>query len=132
MLSAIVTGIRPVAFPFKRFIPGDLSGIKFLLAQIVEVLRSLYLAYVELRGKFERLQGDYGRVRESNIRLSDRLQEVKLENKAMRQVSADYERVKRAFGPEQVDRILEAAYQQEHAEKERKRAAKSKIRIDAR
>ena len=85
-----------------------------------------------LRGKFERLQGDYGRVRESNIRLSDRLQEVKLENKAMRQVSADYERVKRAFGPEQVDRILEAAYQQEHAEKERKRAAKSKIRIDAR
>ena len=54
------------------------------------------------------------------------------ENKAMRQVSADYERVKRAFGPEQVDRILEAAYQQEHAEKERKRAAKSKIRIDAR
>ena len=90
------------------------------------------LDYVELRGKFERLQGDYGRVRESNIRLSDRLQEVKLENKAMRQVSADYERVKRAFGPEQVDRILEAAYQQEHAEKERKRAAKSKIRIDAR
>ena len=41
-----------------------------------------------------------------------------MENKAMRQVSADYERVKRAFGPEQVDRILEAAYQQEHAEKE--------------
>ena len=105
---------------------------KPLLAQIVKVLRSLYLAYVELRGKFERLQGDYGRVRESNIRLSDRLQEVKLENKAMRQVSADYERVKRAFGPEQVDRILEAAYQQEHAERERKRAAKSKIRIDAR
>ena len=55
---------------------------KPLLAQIVKVLRSLYLAYVELRGKFERLQGDYGRVRESNARLSGRLQEVKLENKA--------------------------------------------------
>ena len=40
-----------------------------------------------------------------------------MENKAMRQVSADYERVKRAFGPEQVDRILEAAYQQEHCRK---------------
>ena len=37
-----------------------------------------------------------------NICLSDHLQEVKLENKALRQVSADYERVKRAFGPEQV------------------------------
>ena len=55
---------------------------KPLLAQIVKVLRSLYLAYVELRGKFERLQGDYGRVRESNTRLSDRLQEVKLEKSA--------------------------------------------------
>ena len=105
---------------------------KPLLAKIVKVLRSLFRKYIDLKGKFDRLQGDYGRVRESNIRLSDRLQEVKLENKAMRQVSADYERVKRAFGPEQVDRILEAAYQQEHAEKERKRAAKSKIRIDAR
>ena len=105
---------------------------KPLLAQIVKVLRSLYLAYVELRGKFERLQGDYGRVRESNIRLSDRLQEVKLENKAMRQVSADYERVKRAFGPEQVDRILEAAYQQEQVEKEQKWGARSKIRVGAR
>ena len=95
-------------------------------------IRDRYLAYVELRGKFERLQGDYGRVRESNIRLSDRLQEVKLENKAMRQVSADYERVKRAFGPEQVDRILEAAYQQEQVEKEQKWGARSKIRVGAR
>ena len=86
----------------------------------------------EMLGYRDKNGNPYGRVRESNIRLSDRLQEVKLENKAMRQVSADYERVKRAFGPEQVDRILEAAYQQEHAEKERKRAAKSKIRIDAR
>ena len=71
-------------------------------------------------------------MRESNIRLSDRLQEVKLENKAMRQVSADYERVRRAIGPEQADRILEAAYQQEQAEKERKRDARQKARLGAR
>ena len=90
---------------------------KPLLAQIVKVLRSLYLAYVELRGKFERLQGDYGRVRESNIRLSDRLQEVKLENKAMRQVSADYERVKRAFGPKKRGQNIKGAHQQEEISK---------------
>ena len=125
MLSAIVTGIRPVAFPFKRFIPGDLSGIKFLLAQIVEVLRSLYLAYVELRGKFECLQGDCGRVQESNARLSDRLQEVKLENKALRQVSADYERVKKVFGPEQVEVAVQAVKQRKPAEKVRKRSQRS-------
>lgn len=98
---------------------------KPLLAQIVKVLRSLYLAYVELRGKFERLQGDYGRVRESNTRLSDRLQEVKLENKALRQVSADYERVKRAFGPEQVEVAVQADKQREQAEKGRKRPRRS-------
>ena len=98
---------------------------KPLLAQIVKVLRSLYLAYVELRGKFERLQGDYGRVRESNARLSDRLQEVNLENKALRQVSADYERVKRAFGPEQVEVAVQADKQREQAEKGRKRPRRS-------
>ena len=98
---------------------------KPLLAQSVKVLRSLYLAYVELRGKFERLQGDYGRVRESNARLSDRLQEVKLENKALRQVSADYERVKRVFGPEQVEVAVQADKQREQAEKGRKRPRRS-------
>ena len=98
---------------------------KPLLAQIVKVLRSLYLAYVELRGKFERLQGDYGRVRESNARLSDRLQEVKLENRALRQVSADYERVKRVFGPEQVEVAVQADKQREQAEKGRKRPRRS-------
>ena len=98
---------------------------KPLLAQIVKVLRSLYLAYVELRGKFERLQGDYGRVRESNARLSDRLQELKLENKALRQVSADYERVKRVLGPEQVEVAVQADKQREQAEKGRKRPRRS-------
>ena len=94
---------------------------KPLLAQIVKVLRSLYLAYVELRGKFERLQGDYGRVRESNARLSDRLQEVKLENKALRQVSADYQRVKRVFGPEQVEMAVQEEKQREQVERGHKR-----------
>ena len=98
---------------------------KPLLAQIVKVLRFLYLAYVELRGKFERLQGDYGRVRESNARLSDRLQEVKLENKALRQVSTDYERVKRVFGPEQVAAAVQADKQREQAVKGRKRPRRS-------
>ena len=82
-------------------------------------------AHVELRGKFDRLQGDYDRVREGNARLSDRLQEVKLENKALRQVSADYERVKRVFGPEQVEVAVQADKQREQAEKGRKRPRRS-------
>ncbi len=44
----------------------------------------------------------------------------------------DYERLKRVIGPEQTDRILEAARQQEQAEKDRKRAARRKADLDAR
>ena len=71
--------------------------------------------------KFDRLQGDYDRVREGNARLSDRLMEVKMENKKLRQISADYTRVKRVFGPEQVEAAVEADRQREQAEKGRKR-----------
>ena len=98
---------------------------KPLLAKIVKVLRSLYRAYIDLKGKFDRLQGDYDRVREGNARLSDRLMEVKLENKKLRQISADYTRVKRVFGPEQVEAAVEANKQREQAEKGRKRPRRS-------
>ena len=94
---------------------------KPLLAKIVKVLRSLFRKYIDLKGKFDRLQGDYDRVREGNARLSDRLMEVKMENKKLRQISADYTRVKRVFGPEQVEAAVEADRQREQAEKGRKR-----------
>ena len=54
--------------------------------------------------------------------LSDRLQEVKLENKALRGTVADFERVKRVFGPEEVERAVEDAKRREAAEKEQKKA----------
>ncbi|MBC5749066.1 plasmid recombination protein [Dysosmobacter sp. NSJ-60] len=98
---------------------------KPLLAKIVQVLRSLYRAYIELKGKFDRLQGDYDWVREGNAHLSDRLMEVKIENKKLRQISADYTRVKRVFGPEQVAAAVEADKQREQAEKGRKRPRRS-------
>ena len=113
--------------------PGPLESAKSyrekkakpLLAKIVKVLRSLYRAYIDLKGKFDRLQGDYDRVREGNARLSDRLMEVKMENKKLRQISADYTRVKRVFGPEQVQAAVEADKQREQAEKGRKRPRRS-------
>ena len=98
---------------------------KPLLAKIVKVLRSLFRKYIDLKGKFDRLQGDYDRVREGNARLSDRLMEVKMENKKLRQISADYTRVKRVFGPEQVAAAVEADKQREQAEKGHKRPRRS-------
>ena len=105
---------------------------KPLWEKIVKVLRSVYRAYFDLKSKFERLQSAYDREVSKNGSLSARIYEVCAERDGLKGQVRDYERVRRAIGPEQADRILEAAYQQEHAEKERKRAAKSKIRIDAR
>ncbi len=74
----------------------------------------------------ERLLRGYGRAREGNERLSDRLQEAKLENKALRGTAADFERVKRAFGLEEVERAVEEAKRREAQEREQKKA-KGKI-----
>ena len=70
----------------------------------------------------ERLLRDYGRAREGNERSSDRLQEVKMENKALRGTVADFERVKRAFGPEEVERAVEDAKRREAQEREQRKA----------
>ena len=94
---------------------------KPLLAKIVKVLRSLYLAYMELREKFNRLQGNYDRVCGENTSLRNKVTELWLENKKLRQISADYTRIKRVFGPEQVEAAVEADRQREQAEKGRKR-----------
>ena len=100
--------------------------------KIVKVLRSVYRAYYDLKSKFERLQADYGREVSKNSTLSERIYEVCAERDSLKGKVRDYERVRRAIGPEQADRILEAAYQQEQAEKERKRAARQKARLGAR
>lgn len=88
----------------RAFLPREKA--KPLLAKIVKVLRALYLAYVELKGKFERLQADYGQVQKANSRLSERLQEVKLENKSLRRTSADYAQLKQILGAEQIEATL--------------------------
>lgn len=54
---------------------------------------------MDLKGELERLQGDYGRVRENNARLSARLQRV--------------------------ENVVEASRQQEQADKTRKRPCRT-------
>ena len=105
---------------------------KPLWEKIVKVLRSVYRAYFDLKSKFERLQSAYDREVSKNGSLSARIYEVCAERDGLKGQVRDYERVRRAIGPEQADRILEAAYQQEQAEKERKRAARQKTRVGAR
>ena len=120
--------------------PGPLESAKSyrekkakpLWEKIVKVLRSVYRAYFDLKSKFERLQSAYDREVSKNGSLSARIYEVCAERDGLKGQVRDYERVRRAIGPEQADRILEAAYQQEQVEKERKWGARSKMRAGAR
>lgn len=99
---------------------------KPLLAGIVKVLRSVYHAYLDLVSKFERLQSSYAREVSKNNTLSDRLKEVISENRSLRNVAENYERVSRAYGLERVAATMEAVKRQEQAEKEQKRVVKQR------
>jgi len=99
---------------------------KPLLAKIVKVLRSVYNAYLDLSSKFERLQSSYNREVNKNNTLFDRLEGVLSENRVLRNVAENYERVSRAYGPEQVASTVEAVKRQEQAERERKRVVRQR------
>ena len=120
--------------------PGPLESAKSyrekktkpLWEKIVKVLRSVYRAYFDLKSRFERLQSAYDREVGKNSSLLARIYEVCAERDSLKGQVRDYERVRRAIGPEQAERILEAAHQQEQAEKERRRGARQKARAGAR
>ncbi|MPM76013.1 hypothetical protein SDC9_123008 [bioreactor metagenome] len=92
----------------------------------MKVLRSVYHAYLELVSKFERLQSSYEREINKNNTLSDRIKDLASENRLLRNVAENYERVSRAYGPERVAATVEAVKQQEQAEKEQKRVARQR------
>ena len=110
--------------------PGPLESAKSyrekkakpLLAKIVKVLRSLYRAYLDLKSDLAHLQGQYNRAVNRCNSFSARLDDVLDENKTLRGTVADFERVKRAFGPKEVERAVEDAKRLEAQEQEQKKA----------
>ena len=100
--------------------------VKPLLAGIVKVLRSVYHAYLDLVSKFERLESSYNREVSKNNTLSGRLEDVLSENRVLRNVAENYERVSRAYGPERLAATVEAVKRQEQAEKEQKRVVRQR------
>ena len=145
-LAPLLKGMEKLAADFsddpERTLPeaGPLESAKSyrekkakpLWEKIVKVLRSVYRAYFDLKSKFEQLQWAYDREVSKSSSLSARIYEVCAERDGLKGQVRDYERVRRAIGPEQVDRILETAYQQEQAEMERKRATRQKVRAGTR
>lgn len=105
---------------------------KPLVKKIVQVMRSVYSAYLDISNKFTKLQAAYNRERSGNERLTNRLEEVLEENRELRIVAADFGRIKAVVGSEQVNAVIDRAKQQEQIEAERKRAARRKHNREAR
>lgn len=105
---------------------------KPLVKKIVQVMRSVYSAYLDISNRFTKLQAAYNRERSGNERLTNRLEEVLEENRELRIVAADFGRIKAVVGSEQVNAVIDRAKQQEQIEAEQKRAARRKHNREAR
>lgn len=103
-----------------------------VVAEITKVLRFLYSAYMDLTRRFGRLESEYNRVSERKDRISERLENVLEENRELRSIGADFERVKKAFGADRVSMVLDIAKREEKAAEERRRVARWKHNRDAR
>ena len=105
---------------------------KPLVEKMVKVLRSVYSAFLEISRKYERLEEAYDREKAGKKRLNERLQEVLDENRELREITTDMERVKAAFGSHQVETAISRVRQQEQIEKEQKQALRRKHNREAR
>ena len=97
-----------------------------LVEKMVKVLRSVYFAFLDISRKYERLEEAYDREKAGKKRLNERLQEVLDENRELREITTDMERVKAAFGSHQVETAISRIRQQEQIEKEQKQALRRK------
>ena len=105
---------------------------KPLVMKMVQVMRSIYSAYLDISNKFTKLQAAYNSERSGNERLTNRLEEVLEENRELRIVAADFGRIKAVVGSEQVNDVINRVKQQEQMEAEQKRAARRKHNREAR
>jgi hypothetical protein len=88
-----------------------------------------------MRQKYLDLQRSYDRVARDRDYFSDRLEAAEKENGTLKAAAKDLDRVKRAFGPEQVEAAIAAEQDREAAEaaaKKEARAARFRSRRDAR
>lgn len=105
---------------------------KPLVVKMVQVMHSIYSAYLDISNKFTKLQAAYNRERSGNDRLTNRLEEVLDENRELRIVAADFGRIKAVVGSEKVNAVINRANQQEQIEAEQKRAIRRKYNREAR
>ena len=105
---------------------------KPLIKKIVMVLRSVYRAYIDLSGRFNDMQRSYEMAWSKVNSLTDRVEELRNENRALKERLEDFNRVEQALGWDMIENIVQKEKMIEQAEQEQKRAKRRKIDRGAR
>lgn len=105
---------------------------KPLIKKIVTVLRSVYRAYLDLSRRFTDMQRSYERAWSKVNSLTERVEELWNENRALKERLGDFNRVERVLGRDTVETIVQKEKMIERAEKEQKRAKRRKMDRGAR
>ena len=100
---------------------------KPLIKKIVTVLRSVYRAYLDLSRRFSDMQKSYERAWSKVNSLTDRVEELWNENRALKERLGDFNRVEQALGRDMIGSIVQREKMLEQAEKEQKRAKRRKM-----
>ncbi len=95
---------------------------KPFFSRIVSLFRSVYRSYIELKGKYDRLLQSYNRECYKTSQMGDRIDSLSEENKRLRGIAAEFDRVKKILGQDK----LAAAMEEAKLEKARKQAEKKK------
>ena len=99
---------------------------KPLIKKIVTVLRSVYRAYLDLSRRFSDMQRSYERAWSKVNSLTDRVEELWNENRALKERLGDFGRIERALGRDTVETIV----QKEKRLEDIQRMQKKKRKID--
>ena len=100
---------------------------KPLIKKIVTVLRSIYRAYLDLARRFSDMQRSYDRAWSKVNSLTDRVEELWNENRALKERLGDFNRVERVLGRDTVKSIVQKEKSLEEVQRMQKQRQKRKI-----
>ena len=100
---------------------------KPLIKKLVTVLRSVYRAYLDLARRFSDMQRSYERAWSKVNSLTDRVEELWNENRALKERLGDFNRVERALGRDTVESIVQKEKSLEEVQRIQEQRQKRKI-----
>ena len=80
---------------------------KPLLAKVIDVLKALYREFLALKNRYFALEKQYHRVMDEKKHLSNTLTKIETKTRVLRNDARDFQRVKRVFGPEEIEKTLQ-------------------------